>query len=61
MHIFSILVQRLIGDFRKGRVCVDDMFCFRIVIDNISAKGKKTMHCLHGSWKAYNRVDWLVF
>ncbi len=29
------------GGFRKGRGCVDQIFCFRMVVEKMLAKGKK--------------------
>ncbi len=39
---------------------MDQVFSFRMVVEKILPKGKKTIRCLHGSRKANDRVDWLA-
>ncbi len=44
------------GGFRKGRGCVDQIFCFRMVL----AIGKKLYAAFIDLEKAYVIVDWLA-
>ncbi len=46
------------GGFRKGRGCVDQIFCFRMVVEKILTKGKKLYAAFMDLEKAYDRVDW---
>ncbi len=48
------------GGFRKGRGCVDQIFCFRMVVEKILAKGKKLYAAFMDLEKAYDRVNWLA-
>ncbi len=48
------------GGFRKGRVCVDQIFSFRMVVEKILAKGKKLYTAFMDLEKVYDRVDWLA-
>ncbi len=48
------------GGLRKGRGCVDQIFCFRMVVEKILAKGKKLYAAFMDLEKAYDRVDWLA-
>ncbi len=48
------------GGFRKGRGCMDQIFCFRMGVEKILAKGKKLFAAFMDLDKAYDRVDWLA-
>ncbi len=47
------------GGFRKGRRCVDQIFSFRMVVENILAKGKNYAAFMDLE-KANDRIDWLA-
>ncbi len=49
-----------LGSFRKGRGCVDQIFCFGMVVEKILAKGIKLYAAFMDLEKAYERVDWLA-
>ncbi len=68
MEVIIESVQRLAqekigeeqGGFRGGRGCVDQIFCFRMVVEKILAKGKKLYAAFMDLEKAYDRVNWLA-
>ncbi len=45
------------GGFRKRRGCMDQIFCFRMVVEKMLAKGKKLYAAFMDLEKAYDRVD----